>query len=198
MRPWFLRLIFACLLSGCAQPPPSAYVGGTSVALQGNQGISLGQNASGESCNQLPSGASGSFDVFCGTWQQPAARIRADGPGDAASLMAVATSSPWRDGINERFACNAPTTTTILQGDPAVVLQCTRKIGGWPQIAVVAVASGRLYQADGILPTLPLIERSIGVQSGQISAPTVALPRSAADSLLASQLAAHAFRATDR
>jgi CHAT domain-containing protein len=197
MRPWLLRLIFAGLLSGCAQPPSSAYIGGNSVASQGNQGVSLGQNASGESCNQLPSGASGSFDVFCGTWQQPAARIRADGSGDAASLMSIATNSPWRDGINERFACNAPTATTILRGDPAVVLQCTRRIGGWPQVAVVAVASGQLYQADGILPTLPLIERSIGVQSGQLSAPTVALPQSAADSLLASRLAAHAFRAAD-
>ncbi|HTI79449.1 MAG TPA: CHAT domain-containing protein [Acetobacteraceae bacterium] len=197
MRQWLLRLTFACLLASCAQPPPSAYVGGSSGASQGNKGIGLGQNASGESCNLLPSGASGSFDVFCGTWQQPAARISDAGPGDAASLMSVATSSPWRSGINDRFDCNAPTTTTVLQSDPAVMLQCTRRIGGWPQVALLVVAGGRLYQADGILPTLPLIERAVGVQSGQISAATVALPQSAADSLLASRLAAHAFRASD-
>src|SRR5690349_12548363 len=193
MRQWLLRLAFACLLASCAEPPPSAYVGGNPQLSQGNKGVSLGQNASGESCNLLPSGASGSFDVFCGTWQQPAARISDAGPGDTASMMSVATSSPWRSGINDRFDCNAPTTTTVLRGDPAVMLQCTRRIGGWPQVALLVVAGGRLYQADGILPTLPLIERAVGVQSGQISAATVALPQSAADSLLASRLAARAF-----
>ena len=197
MRSILRGLVLACLLASCTQPPQSAYSGGTRAGGQTDKGVSLGQNASGESCNQLPSGAAGSVDIFCGTWQQPAARVRADGPADAASLMTVATNGPWRDTINERFACDAPRATTILQGDPAVVLQCTRRIGGWPQVALVSVAGGRLYEADGILPTLPLIERSIGVQSGQISAPTVALAQSAANSLLASQLASHAYRAGD-
>ncbi len=197
MRSPLSHLALVCLLASCTQPPPSSYVGGTSLAAQATKGVSLGQNASGESCNQLPSGTSGTVEVYCGSWQQPAARIQPAGPADAASLMTIATSGPWRDTLNERFACNAPTTTTILQGDPAVVLQCTRRIGGWPQVALVAAVGGRLYQADGILPTLPLIERSIGVQSGQLSAPTAALPQSAADTLLASQLAAHAFRASD-
>jgi CHAT domain-containing protein len=197
MRSLLRGLALACFLASCAQPPQSAYVGGTRGGGQTEKGVSLGQNASGESCNQLPSGAAGTVDIFCGTWQQPAARVSADGPANAASLMTLATNGPWRDTLNERFACDAPRATTILQGDPAVVLQCTRRIGGWPQVALVAIAAGRLYQADGILPTLPLIERSIGVQSGQISAPTVALPPSAADTLLASQLASHAFHAGD-
>jgi CHAT domain-containing protein len=197
VRALLRGLTLAFLLASCTQPPDSAFIGGTRLASRSDKGVSLGQNASGESCNQLPSGAAGSVDIFCGTWQQPAARIRADGPADAASLMALATSGPWRDALNERFACSAPRATTILRGDPAVVLQCTRRIGGWPQVALVAVAGGRLYEADGILPTLPLIERSVGVQSGQISAPTVALPPSAADTLLASQLASRAFQAGD-
>src|ERR1700761_5758922 len=185
MRSLLRGLALACFLASCAQPPQSAYVGGTRGGGQAEKGVSLGQNASGESCNQLPSGAAGTVDIFCGTWQQPAARVSADGPADAASLMTLATNGPWRDTLNERFSCDAPRATTILQGDPAAVLQCTRRIGGWPQVALVAIAAGRLYQADGILPTLPLIERSIGAQSGQLSAPTVALPQSAADSLLA-------------
>src|SRR5579863_1452825 len=148
MRSLLPHLALACLLASCTQPPPSAYVGGTSLAAQETKGISLGQNASGESCNQLPSGTSGTVEVFCGTWQQPAARIQVAGPANASSLMTIATSGPWRDTLNERFACNAPTSTTILQGDPAVVLQCTRRIGGWPQVALVAAVGGRVYQAD--------------------------------------------------
>src|SRR6202008_860643 len=41
------------------------------------------------------------------------------------------------------------------------------------------------------------MERAIGVLAGRISAPTATLPRSAADRLIASQLAAHAFSAGD-
>ena len=76
-------------------------------------------------------------------------------------------------------------------------MQCRRRIGGWPQVALVAAVDGRLYEADGILPTLAVMERSIAVQSGRISASSVALPQSAADTLLASQLAARAFSAGD-
>ena len=52
-------------------------------------------------------------------------------------------------------------------------MQCRRRIGGWPQVALVAAVDGRLYQADGILPTLAVIERSIGVLSGRVSASSV-------------------------
>src|SRR5579871_5649289 len=160
-----------CMVGGCTQPPESAYVGGTASPTDASKGISLGANSSGENCNQLPSGSRDRVDIFCGTWQQPAARVHANGPADTATPLAIASSGAWRDGLELRFACNAPTTTTILGGDSAAVLQCTRRIGGWPQIALVAAVNGRIYEADGILPTLALMERSIGVMAGKVSAP---------------------------
>ncbi len=111
--------------------------------------------------------------------------------------MSIAASGPWRDTINLRFICDAPVATSILGDAQAAVMQCRRRIGGWPQVALVAAVDGRLYEADGILPTLAVMERSIAVQSGRISASSVALPQSAADTLLASQLAARAFSAGD-
>ena len=90
-----------------------------------------------------------------------------------ATPMSVATSGPWRDTINLRFACDAPVATSILGDAQAAVLQCRRRIGGWPQVALVAAVDGRLYEADGILPTLAVIERSIGVLSGRVSATSV-------------------------
>ena len=194
MHSWLAALAVLGLLAGCAQPPPSAYVGG---APTGTQGVSLGTNASGETCNQLPGDSPDSVAVYCGTWQQPAARIRADAASGAATPMSIATSGAWRETIDLRFDCNPPTATSILGGEPAVMLQCRRRIGGWPQVALVTAVGGHLYEADGIPPTLAVIERSIGVQSGRISAATVALPPSAADSLLALQLAARAFKAGD-
>jgi CHAT domain-containing protein len=194
MRSWLVPLAMLWL-SGCAQPQSSSYVGG--VPASGTEGVNLGKNASGESCNQLPGSAPDTVAIFCGTWQQPAATIRTDGASGDATPMSVATSGPWRDSIDLRFACDTPVATSILGDAQAAVLQCRRRIGGWPQVALVAAVGGKLYQADGILPTLAVMQRSIGVSSGRITAATVALPPSAADALLASQLAARAFSAGD-
>ncbi len=195
MRSWLVPLAIVSLLAGCARPEPSTYVGGS--AAQGTEGVSLGKNASGESCTQLPGASPDTVAVFCGTWQQPAATIRADGTSGAATPMGVATSSDWRTVIDLRFACDAPVATSILGDVQAALMQCRRRIGGWPQVALVAAVGGRLYEADGIQPTLTVMERSIGVLSGRITASAVALPPSAADALLASQLAARAFNAGD-
>ncbi len=198
MRSVLAALAALSLLFGCTQPPASDYVAGTAMGGAQDQGFSLGTNTGGEQCTQRAAGGAENASVYCGSWQEPAARVRADGASSAVSLMQMATTGAWRDGIEQRFVCDAPTTTSILNGDPAVILQCKRRIGGWPQVALVASANGRIYQADGILPTLSVIERSIGVLSGQVSASAApALPPSAADAQLASQLAAHAFTAGD-
>jgi len=195
MRASLVALALLSLLAGCAKPQPSDYLGG--AAGHGVEAVGLGQSTSGETCSQLPGDAPDSVAVFCGSWQQPAARIHADGATGTATPMAIAASGPWRDTINLRFICDAPVATSILGDAQAAVMQCRRRIGGWPQVALVAAVDGRLYEADGILPTLAVMERSIAVQSGRISASSVALPQSAADTLLASQLAARAFSAGD-
>jgi CHAT domain-containing protein len=196
MRSLLVGVTVLCL-AACAKPPSSAYVGGAPLAAKGNDAVSLGVNASGETCNQLPSGTPDTVDVFCGSWQEPAARVSRDGTGGSTTLMNVATSGTWRAGLELRYTCNAPVATSVLGGEPAVVLQCTRRIGGWPQVALAAAVGGRIYLADGILPALPVIERSIGILSGRTSATAAKLPPSAADALLAVQLAAHAFSAGD-
>ncbi len=196
MRSMFVVLL-VCLLGSCAKPPASAYVGGTAFSERGSAGVDLGSDASSEKCVQLPSGVPDTVDVFCGSWQQPAARIVAVQQAAGMPPMAAAASGAWRDQLDLRLVCQRPTATTMLGGYPAAILQCTRRIGGWPQIGIATAINGRLYEADGIVPTLHVIERSIGVQSGLISASNVALPQSAADALLASQLATHAFSAGD-
>jgi hypothetical protein len=56
------------MLVGCAQPHPSDYVGGGGV--HSGNAVSLGKNASGEICNQLPGEAPDTVVVFCGSWEQ--------------------------------------------------------------------------------------------------------------------------------
>ena len=193
MRLSLAALTALCLLVGCSQPRPSDYVAG-GAGSQGHQGVDLGTNASAESCNQVPSGAGGA-DIFCGKWQQPAAQVIVSPATE--SPMAAATAGPWRDAMDLRFACAPPKATSILGGNPAVILNCTRRNGGWPQVAMVASVNGHLYEADGILPALPVIERSIAILAGLASGATVSLPHSDADTLLANQLAARAFSGGD-
>ncbi len=195
MRPVLVLLLSLAVLAGCVSPPPDAYVGGVA---NGQAAIALGQDASVEACNQFPGDRPDMAEVICGTWQQPAAVVRGGPQGGADALMALATGGAWREALDQHLVCQAPARSSILGNQPALLLQCTRRIGGWPQVALVASVDGRTWLADGILPTLPVMERSIGILSGRVAATSVAtLPASAADALLANRLAARAFGAGD-
>ena len=60
-----------------------------------------------------------------------------------------------------------------------VHLRCTRRVGGWPQAALIASVDGKAYFADGILPLLPVLERSVGVLSGHLAPASAASVRAA-------------------
>jgi CHAT domain-containing protein len=166
--------------------------------------VPLGLNAAGEACTQQTQGGTEPVaNIYCGTWQQPSGRVRSAGPVVAENLVDLATTSPWRDGLEQRFACGPAQMTTILNGVPAALLSCTRRQGGWPHVALIAAAGGGAsgrdgWYADGVLPALPAIERSIGVQSGRVTPDSAASTKSAGtDALLASRLAAQAFSSGD-
>jgi CHAT domain-containing protein len=192
---WFPRPVLATLLllAGCATPPPTAYVAG-SGARSADQ-VAIGNNAVGEPCTQQEDASHGA-DIFCGTWLQPSARVRPGGPATSDRLRQLAAASPWRTALDARFTCGDAASTTVLGGESALVMQCTRRNGGWPHVAMVALVGGNAWFADGVLPVLPVMERSIGVLSGRIRADT-APPTSAADALLADRLAAKAFGSGD-
>ncbi len=194
-----IPLLLASWLSGCDKPPPEAYVASGSAISKAEGQVSIGKNAVGEECTQaaidLPGGGR-KADLFCGTWTQASATIRSGGAGSASDLAQLATASPWRTSINDRFRCDAPASTTILGGQPAQLLQCTRLVGGWGHAALVAYVNGRIWFADGVLPAASVMERAIGVLAGVTKADSVAVS-SAADALLASRLAAQSFSADD-
>ena len=189
-------LLLASWLVACDKPPPDVYVASSVSVTKSDGQVSIGKNAVGEDCTQASSDLPGGVrkaDVFCGTWNQPSATMRSGAEGDLAQL---ATDSPWRKGINERFRCDAPTSTTILGGQPAQLMQCTRLVGGWAHVAMVARVSGKVWFADGVLPAAAPMERSIGVLAG-VTRADAAPVSSAADALLASRLAAQSFGSGD-
>jgi CHAT domain-containing protein/tetratricopeptide (TPR) repeat protein len=192
-----LAAVVAVLLASCSVPPPDAYIAGGNAGGGETGGLALGKNATGEACTQQQSGDTAA-DVYCGTWTQPSARVRSAGPASAGTLNQLATTSAWRQGLEDRYTCGAASSTTILGGQPAMVMNCTQRLGGWPHLAMVASVDGKGWYADGVLPALPVMERSIGVLSGRVRAEAASQSvSSAADAQLASRLAAAAFSSGD-
>ena len=75
-------------------------------------------------------------------------------------------------------------TTSFARWQSAVVLQCMRRIGGWPQVALVGV-DRRPHLSRGRHPDHATGDRTIDWRlSGRTSATAATLPQSAADSLL--------------
>jgi len=181
-------VLLLLLLGACTAPPPEAYVPGGSATTAASV-LPIGTNARGEPCRMIRSGSGA--EVLCGEWESPSVRIREVAPApipqlaDAAATNAVA-----------RLACDAPQATAVLGGQPAALLQCRRRNGGWPSFALVTTVNGRAFQAEGVLPAIPAAERAIGVLAGLIQ-PDGPLPPSAALDLLAGRLSREAFGAGD-
>jgi CHAT domain-containing protein len=184
MRKAPLFLLLA--LAGCSTPPPSAQV---TTTAEGATGLDLGRTAAGETCRLMRSGTGG--DVFCGEWSSPSARIRAVAAPDSLSAARTLTGA-----LVAQLDCGAPRATQVLGGQPAALLECRRRNGGWPAFALAAESGGRVWQADGVLPALPAAERAIGVLSGRLTAEAAPPPSGAIDQL-AARLAREAFATGD-
>lgn len=193
-------LLLALAAAACDVPPPEAYT-------QTGQGFTpasarpVGANAQGEPCvlqtarrrEGDPEGARG-FEVFCGGWQQPSARLFLLPAGEPSELVSGGT---WRRGLDARAQCAAPRETSILAGDRALLLDCTRRSGGWPHVALVARTSAGTVMADGVLPALPAIEGAVAVAGGSAPPAATGAARSAALTLAANRLATESFSAND-
>ena len=202
------RLVFAAGLgaallgSGCESPPPSAYVSGSQPA-SAVEVVAVGNNQVGEPCHYQPVsggdfgiGAERAVSLYCGYWGQPSGRIFVLGDAEAVRLDGLATSGPWRTYINPRFACGAPTATRILDGTPAVLMQCTRRNGGWPHLAIATAVGGQVFVADTVPSALPALEAALGALGGRPVAGGGARPSEAAQ-LIASRSSGAPFGSGD-
>ncbi len=189
---FFRKEVLACLLLSCCQrPPESAFVGNRNTAT-----VALGTNSAGESCTQSGGAGARETEILCGSWDQPAALVTQGDAAAPADLTALATTSAWRAALDRSVACaGAPRSTAVL-GQPALLLDCTRRIGGWPQVVLVTVIGGRAYFASGASSSLPVMERSIGVVSGLLQGQMVAQHQISV-ALAAQRLAASALSASD-
>ncbi|UFN49512.1 CHAT domain-containing protein [Roseomonas sp. OT10] len=190
-------------LGACNAPPPGAYVApGEATSARRAEGEPAGQDARGGACLAQPAAAPPADlpvlrarEAFCGGWTQPAARVvELQGGSDAASLDALARGGLWRTQLDQRVTCGAPEATTLSGGAPARLLSCTRRVGGWPHVALVTAGPRGPVVADGLVTALPVMER---LALGQGTGGGVSAGRSASAALAVRQLSASAFSADD-
>lgn len=195
-----MRVVFAVLLllglASCQSPPASVY-----VAVQDSRTgtAEVGNNAAGEPCRRLDLGG-GSADIYCGEWDRPSARIRPGGQAGGLDIAQLANGegpgAPWRTEIDSRFACPAETRRIVVLGSgSAAVMECHYRSSGFPQIALVAEAGGKVWYADTIGAAFDVTLRSIGGLAGlSVDVTTSATGR---DPEMAARIAANSFRAGD-
>jgi len=184
-------IALCCLLAACQRPPQTAYVGGKSTAT-----LALGADSAGEDCTQSAGAGLHETDILCGTWDRPAAHVVQGDPATPAELPTLISTSPWRAGLDRSVACTGQPRQTEVLGQPALMLACTLRVGGWPHVAVATVIGGRAWFADGVSSALPVMERSIGVESGLLQGQAVT-QHQISPALAAQRLAASALSASD-
>ena len=182
-------LVMGALLAGCQTLPDDLK---TQLAGSGAAGPDqpAGDDTVGEACRFHPASPPSTpdyphvYDLYCGTWQQPSGRVYEAGGAGRRDLDQLARAGAWRNGLDQRYACNAPSDTSIAGGAPAALLKCVQHNLNIPHVAFVADVGEHIYYADGIPSALPALEATISVASGG------KVPEGGARSSAAAQIAA--------
>jgi CHAT domain-containing protein len=203
IRQALTGIMLSVLIAGCQPLPPNVLERGAAAKTTAIVEQPAGVNQVGEACHYQPSAdVSGDsfmegFDLYCGSWQQPSGRIfEARQVVSSSDLTTVATTSLWRSGLDEHIICGQPKSTTVLNGAPTALLECTRRNGGWPHVALVADVGGKSFYVDGVPSALPALETAMAAISG-IAAPPPS-QRSTAEQLISATIASKPFGSGDR
>jgi CHAT domain-containing protein len=199
------RLIFgsvaALALTGCESPPNRDYVAGSPSASAAGEAVAVGTDAVGEPCRyqQSPSGTIGTgarpeIGLYCGNWRQPSGRIFE--LSGVANQAAAVNAPSWRGYLDARFSCGPPVATHVIGGASALLLQCSRRYGGWPWVAMTTEICGRVFAADAVPAAVPAMEVAIASLGGLPAAGPGQRPSEAAR-LIARGTAAQPFGSGD-
>lgn len=161
-----MRGLLRAALLGLLAGLPAACGSGPSPEAAARASGPAGATTGGEDCAWRR--AAGNYEIICGAWRDPSARVASGPPvaGTAALMQAVAAGS-WREELNARAVCEAPQPMRILGNVEAVAMQCRRRNGGVPHLALAAAVGGHTWFADGVAPSLPAMEATIAALSGQ-------------------------------
>jgi Uncharacterized protein conserved in bacteria len=171
-------LVGCALLAACQTSGPGF----------GLQPRDAGANLLGEPCriessrSKAAPGTEVQFEIYCGDWEQPSARlVRATGPG---SLDDLARSSHWRNSLDDYATCQTPQPGAVLGDVPALRFACAVRPGSWSYQAMVARIGDHTFMGDAIPAAEPVLERAIAIVSGREAPPAATAPRGSGDGTL--------------
>lgn len=164
------------VIAGCALLIACQGSGGRFTGLQARD---AGENLLGEPCRIESSrtkpapGTEIQFEIYCGTWEQPSARLVRS--TERASLDDLARSSTWRNSLDDFATCQTPQPAEVLGDVPALRFACAVRPGSWSYQAMVARIGDATFMGDAIPAAAPVLERAIAIVAGREatgSAPT--------------------------
>jgi tetratricopeptide (TPR) repeat protein len=153
--------------------------------------IALGADGSGTDCTQQVQ-PNGEALIYCGDLRQPSGRMTRSAARPDVTVGQLSTTGVWRTGLDRRFACASPVGEPLF-GSDAMVMDCTRRIGGWPHVAIVVVIGDTAYFGDADPAASVVLRRAIGVAAKRLSSGQWAAGATASapiDAALAAQRAA--------
>ncbi|MCC7427672.1 MAG: CHAT domain-containing protein [Alphaproteobacteria bacterium] len=185
---WLGLLLAGSLAAACAGGSGAGSGGAGEGGRERVASGPAGQTQVGEACTwrsgrgDAAIGARATYEVLCGSWREPSARIFVVDDMNAAALRQAAQMGGWSQYLGQRAFCEAGQDGRILGDVSAVVYPCRRRNGGVPHLALAASVGGQTYLADGVQTALPAIEATIGQAAGR-SVGTAARGASATDIL---------------
>lgn len=136
------------------------------VAARADAPSALGQNLAGEACTaNAGTSAEAAMSISCGSSTDSVGELRvlpADAlPQDpAARRTAIAAKIAPHDGA---MTCGDP---QALASPDSVLLICTLSSNSWPRIVIGTASGNKIYRADGLPTTAPVLAAAIASISG--------------------------------
>lgn len=159
---WVSYLVGCLILAACQSD------GTRGPVLQARD---AGENLLGEPCRIESSrtaaapGTEVQFEIYCGSWEQPSARlVRATG---GESLDTFARSSQWRSSLDDFATCQTPQPGAVLGDVPALRFACAVRPGSWSYQAMVARIGDATFMGDAIPAATPVLERAMAIVAGR-------------------------------
>ncbi|HXP77274.1 MAG TPA: CHAT domain-containing protein [Stellaceae bacterium] len=163
------------LLRSLAAAALSLFLGGPLGHAASPEDAPLGQTLAGETCRwnkppviQLTAGKPQDLTIACGNeaantgklWvmKLPEA-LPENGPTREAAILVVARSAPGALGGAVPSQCEQGQALTPERDN--LLFFCVLQSVGWPRIALVTVAGGAVYEAEGLPALLPVLQAAI-------------------------------------
>jgi len=169
---WALSLVLGgavALAAGCAGNRTQPGEAGASFAV--------GTNRVGDPCTlirteappQIAAAGAAYYQLQCGKWERPSGSVFVVAGGSGAA-RALAEAGWWHTRLGLFLNCGAPEPTSVLDGVPAVALDCRLKSGDWPYQALALELDGKVYLGDAIPSAYQPLELAVGVLAGRLAA----------------------------